>query len=54
VGAQKNPEKYYKKIEEFGFDEGEIIDISTEYLEILKNHDTVMDHMLILVLIVKY
>lgn len=33
---KKNPEKYYKKIEEFGFDEGEIIDISTEYLEILK------------------
>ncbi|MDI3544805.1 MAG: tRNA-uridine 2-sulfurtransferase [Rikenellaceae bacterium] len=33
---KKNPEKYYKNIEQLGFDEGEIIDISTEYLELLK------------------
>ena len=33
---KKNPEKYYKNIEQLGFDDGEIIDISTEYLELLK------------------
>ncbi len=33
---KKNPENFYKKIEELGFDEGKIVDITAEYLELLK------------------
>lgn len=33
---KKNPENYYEKIEKLGFDEGKIVDITKEYLELLK------------------